>query len=202
MKKGVNLLLAIFIFVGCGTDIEKLAKDDSIRGEAKENLRLCEKEKDFKACYLLARAYSEGRMAKQSDEKALLYFEKSCKLRNEAYSKLAMPSLDKIEDLRVKFGINSCEMAAHSKTLQSGFKKWSEFLRSEKAMEIVPFFEQSCLSEYASCFMSAEYHLIKGNYEKAKEFGLYSCLRGESEYKNGCEYYSENVLKKKPYFRD
>ena len=196
---------ALFCFMGCKVDIEKIAKEDNIRGEAKENLRLCEMEKDFKACKDLARAYRSGRMAKQSDEKALLYDEKSCKLKNEAYSKLAMPKLDELKTLQGKYGINPCESVAIEKLLQFGFEKFSAMFRSEKAKEIMPFYEQSCLNgEYAniSCFMSAEYHLFKGNFDKAKEFGLYACLKGENKFKDGCEYYSENVLKKTPYFRE
>lgn len=197
-------VVALFCFMGCKVDIEKIAKEDNIRGEAKENLRLCEKEKDFKACEDLASAYYNGRMAKQSDEKALLYSEKSCQLRNEAYSKLTMPKLDELKTLQGKYGINPCEVVAITKFLQF-FAKPNALFRSEKAKEIMPFYEQSCLNgEYAgiSCLTSADYHLFKGNFDKAKEFGLYACLKGENEFKDGCEYYSENVLKKTPYFRE
>ena len=45
-------------------------------------------------------------------------------------------------------------------------------------------------------------YVVKGNFDKAKEFGLYACLKGENYFKDGCEYYSENVLKKTLYFRD
>ena len=197
-------VVALFCFMGCKVDIEKIAKEDNIRGEAKENLRLCEMEKDFKACLVLADAYHSGRMAKQSDEKALLYDEKSCQLRNEAYSKLTMPKLDELKTLRGKYGINPCESVAITKILQFGFEKVrvSAMFRSEKAKEIMPFYEQSCLNgEYAniSCFMSADYHLFKGNFDKAKEFGLYACLKGENHFKDACKHYSENVLKQKPY---
>ena len=195
-------VVALFCFMGCKVDIEKIAKEDNIRGEAKENLRLCEKEKDFKACEDLAIAYRSGRMAKQSDEKALLYSEKSCQLRNEAYSKLTMPKLDELKTLQGKYGRSPCEVVAITKFLQSGFEKFSAMFRSEKAKEIMPFFEQSCLNgEYTifSCFISAEYHLVKDNFDKAKEFGLYACLKGENQITNACKHYSENVLKQKPY---
>ena len=198
-------VVALFCFMGCKVDIEKIAKEDNIRGEAKENLRLCEIEKDFMACFDLAYAYDNGRIAKQSDEKALLYSEKSCQLRNEAYSKLAMPNFDELETLQGKYGINPCGITADKKALQFGFEKFSAMLRSEKAKEIMPFYEQSCLNggyDSFACFMSAEYHLIKGNFDKAKEFGLYACLKGENEFKDACKHYSENVLKKTPYFRD
>lgn len=204
MKK-INILLysiALFIFMGCGADIEKIAKEDNIRGEAKEKLRLCEKEKDFMACFDLANAYHSGRMAKQSDEKFLLYIEKSCQLRNEAYKKLAMPKFDELETMQIKYGIKPCESVANKKFLQFGFEKSSAMFRSEKAKEIMPFYEQSCLNgEYAgiSCFMSAEYHLFNDNFDKAKEFGLYACLKGENKIKDTCKYYSDNVLKQKPF---
>lgn len=208
MKNGVKCccIIILCVFVGCKAGIEQIAKEDNIRGEAKENLKRCEIEKDFKACGYLASAYKTGRMAKQSDEKATLYFEKACQLRNEAYDKLVVSNLDELKSLRDKYGINPCDMAAHKKLLQFGFKKYGAFLKSEKAKEIMPLYEQSCLNaEYTDsrCFLSAEYHLFNGNYDKAKEFGLLSCLKGENKFKkNGCEYYSENVLKQKPYFRD
>lgn len=203
MKNGVKCycIVILCVFMGCKADIEQIAKEDNIRGEAKENLKRCEIEKDFKACFSLAQAYFEGRMAKQSDEKMLLYLEKACQLRNEAYNKLVVSNLDELKSLQDKYGINPCEVTAARKFGEQSVEKVSAFLKSEKAKEIMPL----CLNGEnagASCFLSAEYHLFNGNYDKAKEFGLLSCLKGENHFKNGCKYYSENVLKQKPYFRD
>lgn len=185
-------IVILCIFMGCKADIEQIAKEDNIRGEAKENLKHCEIEKDFKACIDLAFAYNIGRMAKQNKTKAYLYFKKSCQLRNEAYDKLVISNLDELNTLRRKYGINPCEITASEKVVQSGLKASELFTSEKKAKEIIPLYEQACFKgEYAnsSCFISAEYHLFNGNFvHKAREFGLLSCLKGE---KDGCKYYSE-----------